>query len=195
MPSPTPVLGHGDVAGQRRSAERAQVERQDDVALGQLGRDRSRRLELDPVPLAIIDRQREHAEARLARQRRADHRIEPAREQDDRVDFRLAAQSSRRPRRRSAHKRRAARQRQSGPVIGLEPDWEESVPNPARSPLAELVKRRLNGRGNSRASPTGGLKHIIERRIRRRCPGSRSAASAASAPSSWSARTRRPAQV
>ena len=44
-----------------------------------------RRLQLDPVALVIVDRQREHREARLARQRGADHRIEPARQQDDRL--------------------------------------------------------------------------------------------------------------
>ena len=45
---------------------------------------RVRRLELDPMALAVIDRQREHGEALLARQPGADHRIEPAREKHDR---------------------------------------------------------------------------------------------------------------
>jgi hypothetical protein len=35
MPVSHAVLGHVDVAGQRRAAERAQVERQDDVAVGE----------------------------------------------------------------------------------------------------------------------------------------------------------------
>ena len=70
----------------------AEIERQDDVALGpQLRRDRGRGLELDPVALVIVDRQREQPEPGLARQRGRDHRIEPAREQHDRAfaEFRM----------------------------------------------------------------------------------------------------------
>ena len=52
------------------------------MPIGEQRRDLPGRLKLDPVPLAIIDGQREHAEAGLARQARADHRIEPARQQD-----------------------------------------------------------------------------------------------------------------
>ena len=55
------------------------------MAIGQLRGDRPRGVELDAVALVIVDRQRQHAEARLARQRGADHRIEPARQQDDRL--------------------------------------------------------------------------------------------------------------
>ena len=52
-----PALGHVDIGGQRRAAERAEIERQDDVALGaERGGDPRRRLELDPVALVIIDR-------------------------------------------------------------------------------------------------------------------------------------------
>ena len=50
----------------------------------QLAGDRPRRVELDPVALAIIDGQREQLEALLAGKRRADHRIEPARKQHHR---------------------------------------------------------------------------------------------------------------
>ena len=83
MPSPDALLGHRDVAGQRRSAERAQVERKHDVPLGKFGGDARAELDLDAVALVIIDRQRDHREPLLARQPRADHRIEPARQQHD----------------------------------------------------------------------------------------------------------------
>jgi len=67
------ALGHGDVVSQRRSAECAQVERQDDVPIGEQLRDPPGRFQLDPVPLPVIDGQCEHSEAGLARQSGADH--------------------------------------------------------------------------------------------------------------------------
>ena len=57
-------LGNGNVAGQRRSAESPQVQRQDDMPVGKLLRDPPRGLQLDPVPLVIIDRQRDDRIAR-----------------------------------------------------------------------------------------------------------------------------------
>jgi len=71
-------LRHRDVAGQRRAAERGEIERHDDMAVRQALGDRRRRLELDPMPLAVVHGQRGDRKAGLARQRGADHRIEPA---------------------------------------------------------------------------------------------------------------------
>ena len=48
-------------------------------------RDVARRIDLDPVALVVVDRQRVEPEAPFARQSRDHHRIEPAREQHDRV--------------------------------------------------------------------------------------------------------------
>ena len=46
----------------------AEIERQDDVPLGaERGGDPPRRLELDPVALAVVDGEREQPKARLAR--------------------------------------------------------------------------------------------------------------------------------
>ena len=78
------ALGHRCRAGKRRSSERGEVERQDDMLVGQHRCDRLGRFQLDPVPLVIIDRQCNHAIARFARQSGADHRIEPARQQHHR---------------------------------------------------------------------------------------------------------------
>jgi hypothetical protein len=66
------------------SAERHIILPLDLTALGEAGRDRPRRVNLDPVALAIIDRQREHGKPLLPRQGGADHRIEPARQQHHR---------------------------------------------------------------------------------------------------------------
>ena len=62
------VLGHGDVGGEGRAAERAEIERQDDMTLGQRGGDRSAAVQLDAVALAIVDGQRERRQIRRARQ-------------------------------------------------------------------------------------------------------------------------------
>ena len=59
------------------------VERKDDVPVGERRRDLPRRLDLDPVALAVVDGQREHRKALLARERGADHRIEPSGKEDD----------------------------------------------------------------------------------------------------------------
>ena len=77
------VLGNRNVGGQRRPAERAQVERQHDMAVGAARRNLPSRVQLNPVPLAIIDAERHHAKSPLPRQRRADHRVEPSRKEDD----------------------------------------------------------------------------------------------------------------
>ena len=79
------VLRHVDVTGQRRSAEGAEVEGQDDVPVGELSSDPSRRLELDAMPLIIIDGQRNHAEPPFPRNPRAHHGIQPTRQQHDRL--------------------------------------------------------------------------------------------------------------
>jgi len=59
------------------------IQRKDDVPVRKLRRDRFCRLELDPVPLSIVDRQRDDREAPLTRKSSADHRIETAGEEDD----------------------------------------------------------------------------------------------------------------
>src|SRR6476469_3069231 len=51
---PDAVLWNCNVAGQRRSAECAQIQREQHMALGQLTSNGIRRLELDPVPLVVI---------------------------------------------------------------------------------------------------------------------------------------------
>src|SRR5205814_283346 len=48
-PLPDALLGDGDIAGQRRPAECAEIERHDDMPLGKPGGDGPRRLELDPM--------------------------------------------------------------------------------------------------------------------------------------------------
>ena len=84
MSLPRPALGHGDIVGQRRAAEAAEVERQDDVPLrAQLRGDAGRRLQLDPVALVVVDGQREQPKAGLAGQAAGDHRIEAPGEEDD----------------------------------------------------------------------------------------------------------------
>ena len=120
----TPSFGTVDVAGQRRAAERAQVERQDDVPVGELGRDRSRRLELDPVALAVIDGQREHrrSPARARARRRPSNRARRTAGRRLLPDLLAHGASWRRhlggqPR----DKRRAARPRTGGPVPGQSP--------------------------------------------------------------------------
>jgi len=65
------------------AAERSKVERNDDMAVGQFRRDPPRRFKFDQVALAVIDGERDDGETGLARQGGADHRIEPAREEDD----------------------------------------------------------------------------------------------------------------
>ena len=79
------VLRHVDIGGQRRTAERAQIERQHDVPLGaERVRDPPRGGELDLVALVIVDRQREQPIAVRAHRRRGNHRVEAARNQGDR---------------------------------------------------------------------------------------------------------------
>ena len=67
--------------------DREQVEVEDDMTRRQRSSDRPRGLELGAVALAVVDGQRGDLEALLAGKRRADHRIEPAREQDDSVNY------------------------------------------------------------------------------------------------------------
>ena len=66
-----------------RSAKSAQVERKHNVAVGQRPGDARRRLKLNAVPLPVIDGQRDNLKARLSRHRRADHRVQPARQKYD----------------------------------------------------------------------------------------------------------------
>ena len=62
----------------RRTAERAQVQREDDVPLRQFTRDPPCGVQLDAMPLIVIDRQCDHRKAALARNSGANHRIESA---------------------------------------------------------------------------------------------------------------------
>jgi hypothetical protein len=79
------ALGHRDVVGQCRTAERGQVERQHDMALGpQSAGDTARGGEFDAVALVIVERQREQARAGFARQGAGDEGVEPARDERDR---------------------------------------------------------------------------------------------------------------
>ena len=78
-----PVLGHVDIVGERAAAEGRQVERQDDVPIRKRGRDAPGGLQLDAVALVIVDRERKHLIALLARQRGTNHRIQPSRQEDD----------------------------------------------------------------------------------------------------------------
>src|SRR6185369_10451967 len=124
-------LRHLDVARQRRPAERPQIQRDDDMPLGQRSRDLARRIELNAVPLPVIDGQRDHGEAGLARQRGADHRIEPTREKNHSTFHcgrHLGAHAGQKKGRPSV--------KRGGPSYrAYMPDWEESVPNPARNTL------------------------------------------------------------
>ena len=83
------LLGHSNIAGQRRAPERTKVEGQHDMAVGEVGGDPARSVQLDPVALVVIDRERDDRETPFARDRRADHRIEPAGQQDDRLSHSL----------------------------------------------------------------------------------------------------------
>ena len=86
MPGVDTVLRNIDVAGQRRAAEGAQVERQDDMPVGEPGRDRARRLQLDSMALAVVDRERRRPRSPTSRARPAQTiEVEPARKQDDRT--------------------------------------------------------------------------------------------------------------
>ncbi|EAT09859.1 hypothetical protein SKA58_05360 [Sphingomonas sp. SKA58] len=103
-----PTLGHGYVGRQRRSAKGGEVERQDDVT------DRVERLrharggaQFDAMALVIVDRQREEAITRLARQRTRHHRIETARQQDDGKFF--LSGNHRAPLRLPTHQRKRSR--------------------------------------------------------------------------------------
>ncbi len=79
------VLGHVDIGGERRTAERGQVHRQDDVAFGaERGGDAARGVELDAVALVIIERQREQAPAGFPQHGGGNHRVEAARDEGDR---------------------------------------------------------------------------------------------------------------
>ena len=71
-----------------------------------------RRLELDPVALVVIDRQRDDRKAPLARDAGADHRIEPAGQQDDGAASQLDARAAAPPR-TSRRKAPASRRRRS----------------------------------------------------------------------------------
>ena len=78
------VLGHGEVGGERRAAEGAEVDVDDHVPpdAEPLG-DPARRLELDRVALAVADAQRVHVEPVAPRDGGGGGRVQPAAQQDD----------------------------------------------------------------------------------------------------------------
>jgi hypothetical protein len=83
-PLPDPAFGYIDIRGQRGAAEAAEIEREDDVALGaQLAGDSGGRFQFDPVALMIIDGEREQPKALLAGDPAHGHRIETARQEQD----------------------------------------------------------------------------------------------------------------
>ncbi len=163
MPSATPSLGTAMSLVSAEPPNARQVERQDDVPVGQLRRDALRRLQLDPVALVIVDGQRQHGKARLARQRGADHRIQPARQQDDGhrlmsdQSFRAPSSGARRQKNRAAPNGR--------PSCGPKPDREESVPKKGTvQPIAELwLKPRLTEPSGSAIAHAARVKLVMER--------------------------------
>ena len=157
------VLRHFDVAGQRRTAERPKVERQDDVPVGEPRRSRSRGLDLDPVPLAIIDGQRDHVEARPRAQapRRPWNR---ARRRGGRRPFRARSCGAHLGAGGGTKEGPPARER-GGPVIGLRArlGGKRAKSGTTSSLTIKMVKRRLNGARSARAIPDPArLEHIIE---------------------------------
>ena len=80
-----PALGHVDRIGQRRSAEGPQV--QSDLGVAHQPQPRGNPaggFQLQPVALAVIHAERMNGKALLPREGRRDHRIKPARKQDNR---------------------------------------------------------------------------------------------------------------
>jgi len=73
------IFRHGDVVGQRRAAELAQVDIEDDVRFGAHGfRHAGGSIELCGVPLAVAKRQRVAVETFGPRNRQGRRGIEPA---------------------------------------------------------------------------------------------------------------------
>ena len=71
-----------------------------------------------------------------------------------------------------------------GPGIGQRPDWEESVPNPARKPfttqwLNGALMGRIAGLAAAAVADAMRLQHVAERQIVRDALGLDAAASAA----------------
>ena len=79
-----PVPLAGTMVSRATLHNAAEIERKDDLSVGELGGDRARRIQLHAVALAVIDRQRGDRKSRLARKRCADHRIQSSGKQDDR---------------------------------------------------------------------------------------------------------------
>ena len=135
MPSPTPSFGtsmslvSAEPPNARRSSGRTMCRS------ASWRRDRPRRLQLDPVALAVVDRQRDHRKARLARQRRADHRIEPAGQEDDRAASQLDPQPRRRPEPQRVERQRADDDRSPCSPRSRTPD--RSSPGSARNSGSE----------------------------------------------------------
>ncbi len=81
---PYTVLGHVNVSCQCRSAELAQIERQNHVPFDSEGLcDLPRCINLNPMALVVIYGQCKNAKTLFMRKSRTDHRIEAARKQDN----------------------------------------------------------------------------------------------------------------
>ena len=90
-----PVLGHLDLVGQRRAAERAQADRDHLVPLDpRSAGDRAGGVELAGASLAVVDRQCVHRPALGLRDREHGGRVESAAEKDDRGGIVQARHSS-----------------------------------------------------------------------------------------------------
>ncbi len=79
------ALRNLDIGGQCRPAERTKIERENNVSECKPGSNRPRSLELGSMPLIIVNGERNHGKTLLAGDARANHRIEPAREENDRA--------------------------------------------------------------------------------------------------------------
>ena len=134
------------------------------MPIRQLRRDRPRRLELDAVALAVVDRQRDDRKTALARQRGANHRFEPAGQKDD-CGFHGAPSKASAPTKEGPRALAGQRPRYRANT----PDWEESVPNPAHNPFTmqwlngALMARRGLVRGAIADPPR--LRDIMERQV------------------------------
>jgi hypothetical protein len=81
-----PVLGDGDVARERGAAERAQVDRHDGVVTrAELPGDEPRALDLDPMALPVVERQRVDLESLGVRDGGGRRGIDTAAQEHDRL--------------------------------------------------------------------------------------------------------------
>lgn len=76
------MLWNFDIGGQRRAAECPKIERKKNVALSKPLGNRSSGIQLDPVPLIIVDSERDHRISLLTSDSGAHHRIEAAGQED-----------------------------------------------------------------------------------------------------------------